>query len=138
MRGRLDRERPAKSPWDLKEVKGGLFDVEFMAQGLQLVHGVLNVNTLDALAALAEAKALSAQDAGALIAAARLYTNVTQVLRLTVEGPFNAAEASASLQALIARVAGFGVFEDVERALNGIEQDVRTRFAALIAPLPVA
>ncbi len=136
MRGRLDRERPAKSPWDLKEVKGGLFDVEFMAQGLQLVHGVLNVNTLNALAALAEAKALRKEDASALIAAARLYTNVTQVLRLTVEGPFNAADASASLQALIARVAGFGQFDDVERALNGIEQDVRARFATLIAPLP--
>ncbi len=136
MRGRLDRERPAKTPWDLKEAKGGLFDVEFMAQGLQLVHGVLNVNTLDALVALAEAKALSNEDAAALNAAARLFTNVTQVLRLTVEGPFNAADASASQQALVARVAGFGVFEDVERALSGIEQDVRTRFATLIGQVP--
>jgi hypothetical protein len=61
---------------------------------------------------------------------------VTQVLRLTVDGPFNAAEASASLQALVARVAGFGLFEDVERALSGIEQDIRMRFAILIAPVP--
>ena len=58
MRARLDSERPAKSPWDLKEAKGGLFDVEFIVQGLQLIHAathaeVLNVNTLDALSALA-------------------------------------------------------------------------------------
>ncbi|NOT42426.1 MAG: bifunctional [glutamine synthetase] adenylyltransferase/[glutamine synthetase]-adenylyl-L-tyrosine phosphorylase [Alphaproteobacteria bacterium] len=136
MRGRLDRERPAKSAWDLKEAKGGLFDVEFIAQGLQLAHGVLNVNTLGALAALSGHKAVSEDDAQALAAAARLYLNVTQVLRLTVDGPFNAADASASLQALVARVAGFGLFDDVERALNGIELDVRLRFARLIAPVP--
>lgn len=136
MRVRLDRERPAKSPWDLKEAKGGLFDVEFIAQGLQLVHGVSNVNTLEALAGFAERKVLGAEDADALLVATRLFQNVIQVLRLTVEGPFNAAEASASLQALVARVAGFGAFEDVERALSGIEQDVRKRFSALISPLP--
>ncbi|MFM9863127.1 MAG: bifunctional [glutamine synthetase] adenylyltransferase/[glutamine synthetase]-adenylyl-L-tyrosine phosphorylase, partial [Micropepsaceae bacterium] len=136
MRGRLDRERPARSPWDLKEAKGGLFDVEFIVQGLQLVHGVLNVNTLGVLAAFAERKVLGEDDVQALTEAARLYLNVTQVLRLTVDGPFNPAEASSSLQALIARVAGFGLFEDVERALSGIELDTRARFARLIAPVP--
>jgi [glutamine synthetase] adenylyltransferase / [glutamine synthetase]-adenylyl-L-tyrosine phosphorylase len=141
MRGRLDRERPAKSAWDLKEAKGGLFDVEFIAQGLQLAHasahdGVLNVNTLGALAALAKHGCVSAGDAAALETAARLYQNVTQVLRLTVEGQFNASDASASLQALIARVAGYGSFAEVEQVLAVIEARVRERFVALIAPLP--
>jgi [glutamine synthetase] adenylyltransferase / [glutamine synthetase]-adenylyl-L-tyrosine phosphorylase len=141
MRGRLDRERPARSPWDLKEAKGGLFDIEFIAQGLQLVHGmtdasVLNVNTLGALQGLAAKAYLRVEDARRLEAAARLYQNVTQVLRLTIEGEVNAAEASPSLRTLIARVAGYPSFEGVEHALSGIERDVRGRFETLIGALP--
>jgi len=142
MRGRLDRERPAKSPWDLKEAKGGLFDIEFIVQGLQLVHGmtdasVLNVNTLAALQGLAAKGYVNGEDAQRLEIAARLYQNVTQVLRLTIEGEVNAAEASPSLRNLIARVAGYPSFDEVERALNGIEHDVRGRFETLIGALPV-
>lgn len=141
MRGRLDRERPARSPWDLKEAKGGLFDIEFIAQGLQLVHGmtdpsVLSVNTLAALQALAAKGCLSAEDARQLEAAARLFQNVTQVLRLTIEGEVNAADASLSLRELVARVAGYPSFDEVEQALSGIERDVRGRFEAMIGPLP--
>lgn len=141
MRGRLDRERPAKSAWDLKEAKGGLFDVEFIAQGLQLAHGaghagVLKSNTLAALKALADAGCLDAAEARELAAAARLYQNVTQVLRLTVDGGFVAADASASLQALVARVAGLASFGEVERLLGETELNVRALFGKLIGALP--
>jgi glutamate-ammonia-ligase adenylyltransferase len=141
MRGRLDRERPAKSAWDLKEAKGGLFDVEFIAQGLQLAHGaghagVLKSNTLAALKALADAGCLDAAEARELAAAARLYQNVTQVLRLTVDGGFVAADASASLQALVARVAGLASFGEVERVLGETEVNVRALFGKLIGALP--
>jgi glutamate-ammonia-ligase adenylyltransferase len=141
MRGRLDRERPAKSAWDLKEAKGGLFDVEFIAQGLQLAHGsthegVLRVNTLDALKVLAARACIATEDAASLEAAARLYQNVTQVLRLTVEGGFVAEEASASLQALIARVAGRASFGEVEIVLGEAEAKVRALFEKLIGMPP--
>jgi glutamate-ammonia-ligase adenylyltransferase len=137
MRGRLDRERPAKSPWDLKEAKGGLFDVEFIAQGLQLVHGqtnagVLGVNTLDSLRALANANHLTPEDANTLETATRLYQNVTQVLRLTVEGHFQASDASASLRSLIARVAAAATFEEMESKLTTVEGEVRALFVRLI------
>jgi glutamate-ammonia-ligase adenylyltransferase len=107
---------------------------------LQLVHAtadasVLHPNTLTALRALAAKNCLAAEDAERLEAAARLYQNVTQVLRLTVEGVVNAAEASTSLRNLIARVAGYPSFEEVEVALSGIERDVRARFGALIGPI---
>ena len=140
MRGRLDRERSAKSAWDLKEAKGGLVDVEFIAQGLQLVHGqrqanVLRTNTLDALAALERAGVLDDTTAGELRAAATLFQSITQVLRLTVDGGFSAAEASPSLKALIARCAGAGSFEAIEPRLAEIEVGVRRQFEALIGPV---
>jgi glutamate-ammonia-ligase adenylyltransferase len=139
MRSRLDRERPAKTAWDLKEAKGGLFDVEFIAQGLQLVHAqtdaaVLQVNTSDAIRVLASVGFVAAGDAEALADATRLYQNVTQVLRLTVEGSFQAADASDSLRALITKQAGLGSFEEVEARLIAVEGETRALFERLIGP----
>ncbi len=37
MRARMERERKARNPWDLKLAPGGLVDIEFVAQALQLV-----------------------------------------------------------------------------------------------------
>jgi glutamate-ammonia-ligase adenylyltransferase len=137
MRARLDRERPAKSPWELKEAKGGLFDIEFIAQGLQLTHGaahpgVLQPNTLASLHALRDAGCMAPDAAAALEAAARLYQGITQILRLTVEGAFAAAEASTSLRALIARTAGLASFEEVEAKLTEVEAQTRALFEKLM------
>ncbi len=133
MRLLLEKERAAKTLWDLKEVPGGLFDVEFMVQGMQLLHGpadpkVLNVNTLAAIDALEGAGALPAKDAALLRAAAKLYQALTQVLRLAVEGEFEAADASPSLKTLIARAAGLPTFEAAEEQLGDMQTKMRALF----------
>ena len=133
MRLLLEKERAAKTLWDLKEVPGGLFDVEFMVQGVQLLYApadakVLNVNTLAALDALERAGALVAKDAALLRSAAKLYQALTQVLRLAVEGEFEAGEASPSLKALIARAAGLATFEETEELLGDMQTKVRALF----------
>jgi glutamate-ammonia-ligase adenylyltransferase len=140
MRIRLDRERPAKSVWELKEAKGGLFDVEFIAQGLQLVHAaenesVLSPNTLEAFHALIAAGVLGAEDGALLTRATGLYQGVMQVLRLAIDGAFTAADASPSLRAFVARGAGLASFEAVETTLAETEQAVRACFTRLIGPL---
>ena len=38
MRARIAKEKGTEDIWDLKQVRGGLVDVEFIAQYLQLVH----------------------------------------------------------------------------------------------------
>src|SRR5262249_51580213 len=38
MRARIEKEKGTKDIWDLKQVRGGLVDLEFIAQYLQLVH----------------------------------------------------------------------------------------------------
>jgi glutamine synthetase adenylyltransferase len=54
MRTLMEQERPAKGDWDLKLAKGGLVDIEFIAQLLQIIQapngGLLEVNTAKALA----------------------------------------------------------------------------------------
>ncbi|MBV9412475.1 MAG: bifunctional [glutamine synthetase] adenylyltransferase/[glutamine synthetase]-adenylyl-L-tyrosine phosphorylase, partial [Acidimicrobiia bacterium] len=74
MKARIERERmPAgEDPqFHLKLGRGSLSDIEFTAQLLQLQHGVRATGTMAALAALAGAGALEADDLATLAAAYR-------------------------------------------------------------------
>ena len=64
MRLRMAETFPGRHVWDLKYAPGGLVDIEFIAQTLQLVHGparpgILDTNTIAALEKLRAADFLS-------------------------------------------------------------------------------
>jgi glutamate-ammonia-ligase adenylyltransferase len=89
MRARMLRDLPAEGPWDVKLMPGGLVEVEFIAQALQVAHAhrvpaVLSPTTRLALAGLAKASLLDAEEAASLVAAERLWRAVVAHLRLTV------------------------------------------------------
>jgi glutamate-ammonia-ligase adenylyltransferase len=89
MRARMLLDLPADGPWDVKHMAGGLVEVEFIAQALQVAHAarlpaVLSPTTRLALTALAKARILPAEEAAGLVAAERLWRAVTAHLRLTV------------------------------------------------------
>ncbi|HEX3485783.1 MAG TPA: bifunctional [glutamine synthetase] adenylyltransferase/[glutamine synthetase]-adenylyl-L-tyrosine phosphorylase, partial [Micropepsaceae bacterium] len=76
MREKMAAQFPGRDIWDIKFAPGGLVDIEFIAQILQLcraaaIPGVLDANTIAALEKLERAGALSAADAETLISAAR-------------------------------------------------------------------
>ncbi len=84
MRHRLD---DTTSGGNVKRGPGGIVDIEFLVQMLQLKHGRRNVrvrtpNTLAALAALAQAEALSAADAEFLAESYRFLRTIEGRLRL--------------------------------------------------------
>ncbi len=86
MRKLLEDERPAKSFWDFKLCVGGLVDVEFAAQHLQLVHaaagGPLRPNTLEALGAMAHVADEAAL--AALAKAGGLQQDLTQFVKVAL------------------------------------------------------
>lgn len=89
MRARMLRDLPPDGPWDVKLGRGGLVEVEFVAQALQLVHArrhpqVLATTTRVALARLTEAGLLDAGEGACLIAAEHLWRSISGLLRLTV------------------------------------------------------
>ncbi len=105
MRARMLRDLPADGPWDVKLGRGGLVEVEFIAQALQLVHarrhpGALATTTHLALANLAQIGALEAEEAATLIAAERLWRTVSGLLRLTV-GPWREEALPESVAAAL-------------------------------------
>ncbi|MEM9989663.1 MAG: glutamine-synthetase adenylyltransferase, partial [Pseudomonadota bacterium] len=67
MRQRLLREKPPKSPLDVKRLRGGLIDIDFLVQGMSLIHGHelgrLPRNNVEALTILMNADKISRDDA---------------------------------------------------------------------------
>jgi glutamate-ammonia-ligase adenylyltransferase len=131
MRGRLARDLPATGPWDTRARAGGLLDVEFIAQALQLASANLAVRDPTpriALQRLADHGALSADDAACLINAEHVWRSVQGLLRLTVgriTGPHLSDEAVAALR----RVLGEDLDEAAMlRTLDTMAQQVRALF----------
>ena len=138
MRARIEREKGTQDIWDLKQVRGGLVDLEFIAQYLQLVHAadrpqVLSQNTLAALGKLEGAGCLPPAAADSLLPAARLLNNLTQVLRLCQDGPFQAKTAPEGLKLLLARAGEAPDFARLEAELAARQREVASLFAALVA-----
>ena len=109
MRARMLRELPPEGPWDVKLMPGGMVEVEFVAQALQLRHApaqpeVLATTTRMALARLAKAGKLPAEDAEALIRADRLWRTIAGLIRLTI-GRSREAALPAPAEAALLRAA---------------------------------
>ncbi len=137
MRQAIAREKGEGEPWDLKYAAGGLVDLEFIAQYLQLVHAAARPDILDTSTARALDKAwaaglLAAEDADVLRPAARLYHNLTQVLRLCLAGPFDPKSAGSELLRLLARAADLPNFATLEPHLADTQAKVRASFMRIV------
>jgi glutamate-ammonia-ligase adenylyltransferase len=120
MREKLAAQFPGKNRWDLKFAPGGLVDIEFIAQTLQLRRGVFDINTIAAL-----------QKLGGLdevIAAARFQQALTHVLRIAVDGTLEPEHATPGLKALLARTGGAKDFAELEARLATRQAQTRAAF----------
>ncbi|CAA2140572.1 Glutamate-ammonia-ligase adenylyltransferase [Hyphomicrobium sp. ghe19] len=138
MRQRIETEKNTTDIWDLKQVRGGLVDLEFITQHLQLVHAaehpaILNQTTLVALAAAAAEGLISEADYLRLSEGGQLLHDLTQVLRLTLDGRFDPAQAPEGLKALLVRSGGAASFEDLETRLKHTLGEIFSAFNRLIA-----
>lgn len=144
MRARLMRDLPAKGPWDVKHRAGGQMEVELLTQALQLTCALrhpeaLSPTTRDALARLADAGALSDEDADLLIRADRIWRTVQGMLRLT-EGQKPAdslSEASADALLRAAALAGAEAVDvsALRATLDALAQQVRAAFVRTIGEI---
>jgi glutamate-ammonia-ligase adenylyltransferase len=138
MRARIEKEKGTRDAWDLKQVRGGLVDLEFITQYLQLLHApshphVLSQNTAAALVNLSEAGLLAPAAADILLPTAHLLSNLTQVLRLCLDEPFDPAKAPDGLKALLARAGEAPDFRHLEADLVSREAEIAILFDRLIA-----
>ena len=137
MRQAIAKEKGEDAGWDLKYAAGGLIDLEFIAQYLQLVHAVDYPEILDTATARVLDKAwrlglLSAEEADVLRPAARLYHNLTQILRLCLPGPFDPKTAGAGLLGLLYRAADLPNFATLDAHLTETRNKVRASFNRIL------
>ncbi|MCJ7787705.1 MAG: bifunctional [glutamine synthetase] adenylyltransferase/[glutamine synthetase]-adenylyl-L-tyrosine phosphorylase, partial [Methyloceanibacter sp.] len=137
MRAKIADEKRGQDIWDLKQVRGGLIDLEFIAQFLQIVSAAehpeaLDQNTELALTKLSAASVLAPGDAEILVPAARLYHTLTQVLRLCLDSSFVAADAPRALKDLLARASEMPDFLTLEAMLKDTLAAVHAAFERIV------
>ena len=137
MRALIAKEKGDRDPWDLKLVKGGLMDIEFVAQFLCLAFAhsrpeILDVSTRTAIDKAGRAGLLSSGHVETLTEAHRLYTDATQFMRLAIAGPFDPKTAASGVKRRIAASAGFPDFEAFVAALGEARKRVREAFEAVV------
>ena len=137
MRALMSRERPATGVWDLKLAPGGLVDVEFAAQFLQLAGapagGPLRTNTGEGLSALAEAGAADAADLSALGGAWGLQQALSQVLRLALPTAGDPEAQPERLRALLVRAGGTADWAGLVADLDRVRTAASEAFRRLVA-----
>jgi glutamate-ammonia-ligase adenylyltransferase len=135
MRALMLKERPPSGRFDLKLSPGGLVDIEFAAQFLQLRHGAsggpLYASTLRAMLAMRERGLADGAALDALIDAWRLQQNLSQVLKLALGDRGDPAHEPEPLRALLARAGGVEDFARLERVLSLSKRDAHAAFIAM-------
>jgi [glutamine synthetase] adenylyltransferase / [glutamine synthetase]-adenylyl-L-tyrosine phosphorylase len=136
MRALMAKERPPQGFWDLKLSPGGLVDVEFAAQYLQIIHaaagGPLRVHTGEALASLAEAGLAEPADLEALEAAWTVQQDLSQVLKVALEDRADPHDEPKAFRQKLAKAGGARDFATLERRLKAGRIKARAAFEATI------
>jgi glutamate-ammonia-ligase adenylyltransferase len=137
MREAIAKEKGEGDRWDLKYAAGGLVDIEFIAQYLQLVHAhqrpdILDTSTARVLEKALSLRVLTVEDAEILRAAVQLYHDITQILRLCLPGGFDPKTAGAGLLRLLARAADVPDFATLDVTLADMQSKVRASFLRIL------
>ena len=149
MRERIFREHGSDEPWNLKHCRGGLLELEFVAQFLQLRHahaapGVRTTATGEVFRRAAALGLLPRARAALLQDALHLYQSLQAVLRLSLTDRLNPGEAPRGLlEALVRATADdpqapvtVRAFDTLQDRLVRTQQGVRETFDELCPPVP--
>ena len=140
MRQRLAKEKPAECLWSLKQLRGGMVDIEFICQYLTLKSAadhpeILHTNTLAQLDKLTEAGLLGSHVEEHLATALRRWHGLQGMLSLTVEDDITAErvrEFSQTLKDRLARIGRSEDFDTLETAMHAMAAEVYGIFQELI------
>jgi [glutamine synthetase] adenylyltransferase / [glutamine synthetase]-adenylyl-L-tyrosine phosphorylase len=137
MRRAIALEKGEDDVWDLKYAKGGMIDIDFIAQYLQLVHAadkpdILDVSTPQVLDSAARLGVLPQAAAETLRSATRLYHDLTQILRLCVTEKFKPETSGEDLLRVLARAGDAPDFSSLEARVKETQTEVRRVFGEIV------
>jgi len=137
MRALMAKELPPTGFWDLKRAPGGLIDIEFAAQYLQIVHastgGPLRPNTGEALSAIHAASLMPPEASGLLHDAWRLQQDLSQLLKVALAEDADPGGEPAAFKALLAKAGGCPDYEALRARLRSLRTEAHKAFEAVVA-----
>ena len=127
MRCRIAAEYPPGDPFELKYARGGLVDLEFTAQYLQLLHAhdrpeVLAGGTAACFEALAGAGLLDGEEARFLAGAVRMQRALQGLVRLTWNEEMPLRDAPEPLRRKLAAALECTGFDELEDRLRATQE----------------
>ncbi|TIX89754.1 bifunctional [glutamine synthetase] adenylyltransferase/[glutamine synthetase]-adenylyl-L-tyrosine phosphorylase [Rhizobium sp. P44RR-XXIV] len=138
MRGLIEQEKPPESIWDMKLIPGGLIDIEFIAQYLRLIAPARGVgvdanglSTAEALKLLG-GSLMDRNDLDVCLEALRLYSELSQLIRLCIDGTFDPGNAPSGLIELVSRAGDCPDIRTLEAELKRLSKAVRKIFQATV------
>ena len=138
MRDRMERELAVDDFWSIKRFRGGMIDIEFIAQYLQLRHAnshpeVLSTDTTDALERLAAAGCLERPVADELIEAMTLWRRLQGIVRLAFGAGVAGRHESPALQEFVARATGAADYAALEERSLALAARSYRHFEEIVA-----
>ena len=138
MRERVEKERRTENRWRLKHVRGGVLDLEFIAQYHLLRHAarhpsMLVQSTPSVYRRLGEAGVLDADDAGELADIAAFLQRLQGLLRLTVGTNRDVERFTPGVRETLARAMGAEDFDTLEARVYAVQDRVRAAYHRLVA-----
>ncbi len=138
MRALMAAERPPHGYWDLKLGEGGMVDMEFCAQYLQLIGGAgggpLRQNTDEALDALGNAEPSRKAMLEGVRRAWRLQQNLSQLLKIALDDHASPDDEPAAFKALLAKAGETRSFAALKTRLAASRRGAHAAFEALVRP----
>ena len=138
MRELIEKEKPPRDIWDFKLIPGGLIDIEFIAQYLRLIApakgltaDTYGLSTGEALKAVGETL-MKPGDLDACLETLRLFTELSQIIRLCVDGPFDPSDAPTGLVERICRAGDCRNIGTLEGEVKRLSMAVRTIFQKVV------
>jgi glutamate-ammonia-ligase adenylyltransferase len=137
MRARIAQQFSGDRLWDLKYCPGGLIDIEFLAQFLQLRHGAAQPElavpgTLETLERATAAGVIPREIGADLQATLRLWHKLVGYLRLTVGSTTPVETWPDSVRRSLVAAGGAVDFGDLERNISEVAARTRRHFIEIV------
>ncbi|SES15478.1 bifunctional [glutamine synthetase] adenylyltransferase/[glutamine synthetase]-adenylyl-L-tyrosine phosphorylase [Rhizobium sp. NFR03] len=137
MRALVEAEKPPENSWDFKLIPGGLVDIEFSAQLMFLLASAegralpaCGLPTGDVLRQLGPGF-LPDADLQLMMRSLAVMTDLSQIIRLCIDGPFDPKQAPAGLIERLCRAGDAPDIKVLEAELRRLTKAVRRMFLAL-------
>ena len=132
MRKRIEKEKGSKNIWDLKNIPGGLLDIEFIAQWLAIKNGNDGATSTKIILEQEVHKELTTSVREKLLHAFELFNTILQLQRVCIGEGGDVKSASSGFVEIICSGMDVPDLKSAEAYLKAQQKDVRKIFLDLL------